>query len=180
MLAPEEANQLLEPGSGVPDVKKILERVRAGQMSRGGKQAADGDKADFIAAARRAAQLAVEEADTLNKTKDSGVAGGVGGAFARHRRPILMAVGAVLLAIMSYPLVGAMLKGSDAPVAEPVAIIEQHVGASRRTAGNRQRNGDRGRPGTGGSRRCDRNTRRSAAAHSRSAARFRRAAVKRR
>ncbi|CAN7162740.1 MULTISPECIES: SEL1-like repeat protein [unclassified Ensifer] len=127
MLAPEEANQLLEPGSGVPDVKKILERVRAGQMNRGGKQAADGDKADFIAAARRAAQLAVEEADTLNKTKDGGVASGVGGAFARHRRPILMAVGAVLLAIMSYPLVGAMLKGSDAPVAEPVAIIEQQL-----------------------------------------------------
>ncbi|WP_457582218.1 peptidoglycan-binding protein [Ensifer canadensis] len=127
MLAPEEANQLLEPGSGVPDVKKILERVRAGQMNRGGKQAADGDKADFIAAARRAAQLAVEEADTLNKTKDGGAASGVGGAFARHRRPILMAVGAVLLAIMSYPLVGAMLKGSNAPVAEPVAIIEQTV-----------------------------------------------------
>ncbi|KOF19801.1 peptidoglycan-binding protein [Ensifer adhaerens] len=127
MLAPEEANQLLEPGSGVPDVKKILERVRAGQMNRGGKPAADGDKADFIAAARRAAQLAVEEADTLNKAKDGGVASGVGGAFARHRRPILMAVGAVLLAIMSYPLVGAMLKGSDAPVAEPVAIIEQKV-----------------------------------------------------
>ncbi|OCP24665.1 MULTISPECIES: peptidoglycan-binding protein [unclassified Ensifer] len=127
MLAPEEANQLLEPGSGVPDVKKILERVRAGQMNRGGKPAADGDKADFIAAARRAAQLAVEEADTLNKAKDGGVASGVGGAFARHRRPILMAVGAVLLAIMSYPLVGTMLKGRDAPIAEPVAIIEQKV-----------------------------------------------------
>ncbi|MBP1870950.1 localization factor PodJL [Ensifer adhaerens] len=127
MLAPEEANQLLEPGSGVPDVKKILERVRAGQMNRGGKQPADGDKADFIAAARRAAQLAVEEADTLNKTKDGGAASGIGGAFARHRRPILMAVGAVLLAIMSYPLVGTMLKGSNAPAAEPVAIIEQNA-----------------------------------------------------
>ncbi|NVD37688.1 SEL1-like repeat protein [Ensifer sp. HO-A22] len=127
MLAPEEANQLLEPGSGVPDVKKILERVRAGQMNRGGKQPADGDKADFIAAARRAAQLAVEEADALNKTKDGGAASGIGGAFARHRRPILMAVGAVLLAIMSYPLVGTMLKGSDATVAEPVAIIKQNA-----------------------------------------------------
>ncbi len=127
MLAPEEANQLLEPGSGVPDVKKILERVRAGQMNRGGKQPVDGDKSDFIAAARRAAQLAVEEADTLNKTKDGSSAGGVGGAFARHRRPILMAVGAVLLAIMSYPLVGTMLKGSEAPATEPVAIIEQNA-----------------------------------------------------
>ncbi|OCP05082.1 MULTISPECIES: peptidoglycan-binding protein [unclassified Ensifer] len=127
MLAPEEANQLLEPGSGVPDVKKILERVRAGQMSKAGIQPADGDKSDFIAAARRAAQLAVEEADTLNKVGENGTHSGIGGAFARHRRPILMAVGAVLLAIMSYPLVSTMLTKQDAAPVEPVAIIEQQA-----------------------------------------------------
>lgn len=126
MLAPEEANQLLEPGSGVPDVKKILERVRAGQMNKAGIQPADGDKSDFIAAARRAAQLAVEEADTLNKTGDKAATSGIGGAFARHRRPILMAVGAVLLAIMSYPMVSSMLNKDEMPV-EPVAVIEQTV-----------------------------------------------------
>lgn len=124
MLAPDEANQLLEPGSGVPDVKKILERVRAGQMARGGQQAALGDKADFIAAARRAAQLAVEETDALNR-KDNKAPSAIGSAFARHRRPILMAVGAVLLAIMSYPLVSTVLKGRDAPRVQPVAAIEQ-------------------------------------------------------
>ncbi|WEX88217.1 peptidoglycan-binding protein [Sinorhizobium garamanticum] len=124
MLAPEDANQLLEPGSGAPDVKKILERVRAGQMSRGGQPALEGDKADFIAAARRAAQLAVEEADTLNGEKDGSGSSGIG-AFARHRRPILMAVGAVLLAIMSYPLVSTVLKGRDMPEVQPVAVIEQ-------------------------------------------------------
>ncbi|MCA1403918.1 SEL1-like repeat protein [Ensifer sp. IC3342] len=124
MLAPEDANQLLEPGSGAPDVKKILERVRAGQMSRGGQPALEGDKADFIAAARRAAQLAVEEADTLNGVKDSSGSSSVG-AFARHRRPILMAVGAVLLAIMSYPLVSTVLKGRDMPEIQPVAVVEQ-------------------------------------------------------
>ncbi|MEI2298102.1 peptidoglycan-binding protein [Ensifer sp. MJa1] len=131
MLAPEEANQLLEPGSGVPDVKKILERVRAGQMSKAGVQPADGDKSDFIAAARRAAQLAVEEADTLNKGGESGKSGGIGGAFARHRRPILMAVGAVLLAIMSYPLVSNMLKNNETVPAEPAAIIEQQAAPER-------------------------------------------------
>ncbi|MCA1443644.1 SEL1-like repeat protein [Ensifer sp. IC4062] len=124
MLAPEDANQLLEPGSGAPDVKKILERVRAGQISRGGQPAVEGDKADFIAAARRAAQLAVEEADTLNAVKDGSGSSGIG-AFARHRRPILMAVGAVLLAIMSYPLVSTVLKGRDMPEVQPVAAIEQ-------------------------------------------------------
>ena len=127
MLAPEEANQLLEPGSGVPDVKKILERVRAGQMNKAGIQPGDGDKSDFIAAARRAAQLAVEEADTLNKVGQSGKTSGIGGAFARHRRPILMAVGAVLLAIMSYPLVSNMLKKQETAPVEPAAIIEQQA-----------------------------------------------------
>jgi localization factor PodJL len=125
MLAPEDANQLLEPGSGVPDVKKILERVRAGQMARGAQEANDGEKADFIAAARRAAQLAVEESDTLNRVKESKAPSAVGGALARHRRPILIAVGAVLLAIMSYPLVSTVLKGKEAPSAPPVAAIER-------------------------------------------------------
>ncbi|WEX77905.1 peptidoglycan-binding protein [Sinorhizobium numidicum] len=127
-LAPEEANQLLEPGSGVPDVKKILERVRAGQMNRAGQQTAETDKADFIAAARRAAQMAIEEADTLNRVQNGSVPSVVGGAFARHRRPILMAVGAVLLAIMSYPLVSTLLKDTDVSDARPVAMIEQQAG----------------------------------------------------
>ncbi|OHV73276.1 peptidoglycan-binding protein [Ensifer sp. LCM 4579] len=136
MLAPEEANLLLEPGSGVPDVKKILERVRAGQMARGGQQAPGGDKADFIAAARRAAQLAVEEADMQNRARDNKAPTALSGALARHRRPILMAVGAVLLAIMSYPLVSTMLKGKETP-AEPAVAIERRAepeGAQPKTA----------------------------------------------
>jgi localization factor PodJL len=127
-IAPDVANQLLEPGSGMPDVKKILERVRAGQASRGGQDNAPGeaDKADFIAAARRAAQLAVEESDTIGQRgRTSASTSSIGGAFARHRRPILMAVGAVLLAIMSYPLVNTLIRGDRAP--QPVAAIEQQV-----------------------------------------------------
>ncbi len=125
-IEPDVANQLLEPGSGVPDVKKILERVRAGQNARAA-QPSEGDKADFIAAARRAAQLAVEEVDTLNRGKVAASPSSIGGAFARHRRPILMAVGAVLLAIMSYPLVNTLIRGDRAPVEAPVAVIEQPV-----------------------------------------------------
>jgi localization factor PodJL len=120
MLAPEEANQLLEPGSGVPDVKRILERVRAGQMARGGQQASEGEKA---------AQMAVEEADTLNRGKESGASSSVRGALARHRRPILIAVGAVLLAIMSYPLVSTVLKGKGTPSLPPVPTIERKAEA---------------------------------------------------
>ncbi len=124
VIEPEVANQLLEPGSGVPDVKKILERVRAGQAERNAPPS-EVDKADFIAAARRAAQLAAEEVDTLHRGRIGAAASPLGGAFARHRRPILMAVGAVLLAIMSYPLVNTLIRGDRAPVEAPVAAIEQ-------------------------------------------------------
>ena len=124
-LAPEEANQLLEPGSGVPDVRRILERVRAGQAA-GNRAGTDGEKADFIAAARRAAKLAAEEADTISRVapakKAEKPAKGEkpASALSRHRRPILLAVGAVLLAIMSYPLVNTLIRGDDAPV-----VVEQ-------------------------------------------------------
>ena len=118
-INPDAANQLLEPGSGTPDVKKILERVRAGQAARPAVSG-DGDKSDFIAAARRAAQQAAQEVDTGNRS--AARPGAAPGALARHRRPILMAVGAVLLAILSYPLVSTLMKHEQAPA--PVTSIE--------------------------------------------------------
>lgn len=143
-LAPEEANQLLEPGSGVPDVRRILERVRAGQAS--GNRTAPGsetEKADFIAAARRAAKLAAEEADTISRIaparKADKVTTGEKPAFrlSRHRRPILLAVGAVLLAIMSYPLVSTLMTGDDAPVVvEQTAIDTNEAAPAETTTGS--------------------------------------------
>jgi localization factor PodJL len=124
-IEPDVANQLLEPGSGVPDVKKILERVRAGQTGRNAPPS-EADKADFIAAARRAAQQAAEEVDSMNRGK-GGASASPMGVFSRNRRPILMAVGAVLLAIMSYPLVNTLIRGDQAPAVAPVAAIEQPV-----------------------------------------------------
>ncbi len=130
-LAPEEANQLLEPGSGVPDVRRILERVRAGQAA-GSRAAGEGEKADFIAAARRAAKLAAEEADTISRVaparKAEKPAKGEkpASALSRHRRPILLAVGAVLLAIMSYPLVSTLVSGDDAPVVVEQTAVTRH------------------------------------------------------
>lgn len=47
----DASNELLEPGSGTPDVKKILERVRASQSAARGKPAGETDRADYIAAA---------------------------------------------------------------------------------------------------------------------------------
>jgi localization factor PodJL len=146
MLPPESEHDLLEPGSGAPDVRKILERVRASQAA--GDFAGDrtGDRADYIAAARRAAKAAAQEADPSQmgsmpkgqtkvakpkpgQAKDAKPSAGIS-AFSRHRRPILMAVGAVLLALMAMPLIKTVTGGGNAP---QVALIERPaapVGAS--------------------------------------------------
>lgn len=129
----DAANELLEPGSGAPDVKKILERVRASQSAARGKPAAETDRADYIAAARRAAQAAAMEVDAnpkqAGKAEKKGAsvdkAGKTDGsdktgktsAFSRYRRPILLAVGAVLLAIMAFPLARTLTSGESAPQA---------------------------------------------------------------
>ncbi|NKN34934.1 peptidoglycan-binding protein [Agrobacterium sp. a22-2] len=129
MLPPEEANELLEPGSGTPDVRKILERVRASQnAARAGTSGtattgAD-DRADYIAAARRAAQAAAQETDRSQRSPMAKLADEVnaGSTFKRYRRPILMAVGAVLLAAMALPLVNTLTRGEKAPDAAIEAI----------------------------------------------------------
>lgn len=129
-LPPDDANELLEPGSGAPDVRKILERVRASQQAA--KTSDDnGDRTDYIAAARRAAQAAAMEMDRAQKSAPAGSKlmadvkarskAGEASLFARYRRPILMAVGAILLAAMAMPLVNTLTR-SDAPaVVEDVA-----------------------------------------------------------
>ena len=67
--AARDSGLLMEPGSGVPDVKKIMEKVRAGQKAgtTGGKPAPG--QSDMIAAARRAAQAAAQEAGAQKFTQ---------------------------------------------------------------------------------------------------------------
>jgi localization factor PodJL len=127
VMPSEAANELLEPGSGAPDVKKILERVRASQNAArtNPKPASENERADYIAAARRAAQAAAMEVDPNAKSgfvkgekKVKTKEAGKGGAFSRFRRPILLAIGAVLLAIMAFPLARTLTSGETAPPAE--------------------------------------------------------------
>ncbi|QFY58995.1 hemagglutinin [Rhizobium grahamii] len=133
VMPPEAANEPLEPGSGAPDVKKILERVRASQNAArtNPKPASETERADYIAAARRAAQAAAMEVDAGGKSGSKGEkkakskdAAAKGGAFSRFRRPILLAVGAVLLAIMAFPLARTLTSGTPAPSAEVATIAE--------------------------------------------------------
>jgi localization factor PodJL len=143
-----DGSLLMEPGSGVPDVKKIMEKVRAGQKSGSGvgKPAAAG-QADVIAAARRAAQAAAQEAGAqkfvqpaakgkdkaakpLKPAKESKSMFGEGGA----RRPILLAAAAVLLVVMSYPLVSGLIGGRHAEQPVQPQAIQKTVPADQTSA----------------------------------------------
>lgn len=143
-LLPEEANELLEPGSGKPDVRKILEKVRARQGAEnqraevksdalnGGPVKLDAkldDRMDFIAAARRAAQAAVNETDRGFKAQKPSMADEVKGASAlsRYRRPVLMAVGALLLAAMALSLVKGFGSGNAPAPAKAPALMSAPV-----------------------------------------------------
>ncbi len=106
-------NEPLEPGSGAPDIDRILEKVREVQN----RDAGGGDKSDFIAAARRAAQAAAAEVETVNGGKNRKRRGGLAALIKARRKPILLAVGAVLLVVMSWPLASALLKRPDVSVA---------------------------------------------------------------
>lgn len=127
--------ELLEPGSGAPDIKKILERVRASQGQGNASGSSDVERSDLIAAARRAAQAAAQEASPSSQKQPgkqaisreamkTGKTRDLNTVFNRHRRPILMAVGAILLAIMTLPLVNTVL-GSSSSVPPLEASADQ-------------------------------------------------------
>lgn len=112
-------DDFLEPGSGVPDVKRILERVRASQGQSAA--AAEDGPVDYISAARRAAQAAARELGPEKRAPSKGKAtkapASVAGesALSRYRRPLLLTIGAILLVVMSMPLVNTLLNGNSVP-----------------------------------------------------------------
>jgi localization factor PodJL len=134
-----EPNMLLEPGAGVPDVKKILERVRNGQTS-GARNDSTTGTSDVIAAARRAAQAAAAEAGAqklaqptaFKKEKEKKPARLAGSGESSVRRPILLAAAAVLLVVMSYPLVSNLIGGRSSETAQERSVtlpVEENVPA---------------------------------------------------
>ncbi|MDQ0134009.1 localization factor PodJL [Neorhizobium galegae] len=131
VLPADRENDLLEPGSGAPDVKKILERVRASQVAGefDNDRTSAAERADYIAAARRAAKAAAQETDPsqggspskdLRKAAKASGTKGLGAMLSQHRRPILMAVGAVLLVLMAMPLAKTLTSGTKAPAAPAI------------------------------------------------------------
>ncbi len=137
----ETANMPLEPGSGAPDINRILQKVReaqAAERNRDGGPADNGsEKSEFLASARRAAMAAAAEVETIGKGRKTG--GGMLEVLKSRRRPMLMAAGAVLLAIMSYPLVSGLLSSGNEEIAvvEP-AIVEPATGEGADIADDNQ------------------------------------------
>ncbi|AMS44236.1 MULTISPECIES: SEL1-like repeat protein [Aminobacter] len=106
-LDPKIANRPLEPGSGAPDLNAIMRRVRDERGDTVRPNEPDASKSDFIAAARRAAQAAAAEADAAKRSSD--LKGPVralriGDLIKSRRKSVLMAVGAVMLALAGMQL----------------------------------------------------------------------------
>jgi localization factor PodJL len=135
-LDPVMANQPLEPGTGAPDLNAIMKRVRdeRGEPARG-KASVETAKADFIAAARRAAQAAAAEAEIMKrnpatKTKSGGFS--LGGLLKSRRKPVLMGVAAILMALAGLQIGKSFIGGSaievaKAPAPAPTAIVAEAV-----------------------------------------------------
>lgn len=128
-LDPKLANRPLEPGSGAPDLNAILRRVRDDRGQPGKTAEADtAAKADFIAAARRAAQAAAAEAEVLKKHADKGSASGkfsFGDMLRARRKMLLMAAGAIMLALAGLQLGKAFLADQPPAGVEPAPLVEQ-------------------------------------------------------
>lgn len=122
-IDPAIANQPLEPGAGAPDLDAIMRRVRSERKDAGG--AADAGQSDFIAAARRHAQAAAAEAESLKRRSatPSDKAGGLLDMAKQRRKPILMAIGAIVIALSGLQL-GKMLL-TDEPSAQTAMQLEE-------------------------------------------------------
>lgn len=126
-LDPVFANQPLEPGSGAPDLNAIMKRVRD---ERGPARSAEAEtaKSDFIAAARRAAQAAAAEAEMMKRSPTSKVAAGgfsLGGLLKSRRKPLLMGVAAILVALAALQVGRSFMGGeqvAEAPSPAPAEV----------------------------------------------------------
>ncbi len=91
-ISPDLANQLLEPGSGAPDIRQILEKVRSVQdgkpVKRESLTAREDDNSDYIAVARRAAQAAAAEVGTAEGAGEAAEASA--SVVGKYRRPLLL------------------------------------------------------------------------------------------
>lgn len=147
-LDPKAVNRPLEPGTGGPDLNAIMRRVRDERSQPLRASETDAGKADFIAAARRAAQAAAAEADVKKRKSDVGSpvkALRIGDILKSRRKSVLMAATAILTALAALQLGKSYMKdaaeiagfGETAP-AEPAPVAARFdatpLGSTRQAA----------------------------------------------
>ncbi|WP_029032576.1 SEL1-like repeat protein [Salinarimonas rosea] len=116
---------LLEPGSGRPQPGKS--RRTAAPAPAASEEPDAGDiKASFIAAARRAAQSAAAEAAAARSepaeidadgASPASLAGRMKRVLARRRKPLLLGLAAIVLAIGALQVSSMLQRGGDGPIA---------------------------------------------------------------
>ncbi|HWT64426.1 MAG TPA: peptidoglycan-binding protein [Ochrobactrum sp.] len=97
----------------VLDLNTIMKRVREERSQHEGTKAETGGKADLISVARRTAQQAADEANKLEQQSEKTPEkkkGTISDLFSRQRKPILLAIGAVMLAIAGLQAGSAFLE----------------------------------------------------------------------
>jgi localization factor PodJL len=125
----------LEPGSGAPRGRgaSAAERIAASEAALGATRpqpaAETGSKANFIAAARRAAQAAAADpsasAERTGEDKPYGSAlSAIGDTLAKRRRPLLLGIGAFLLVLGGLHLITNMLHSRGSGEAPRPAATE--------------------------------------------------------
>ncbi|MBC8718725.1 SEL1-like repeat protein [Ochrobactrum sp. Marseille-Q0166] len=98
------------------DLNTIMKRVREERTLHEAEASETKAKADLISIARRAAQQAAEESTNLERSTENKTTkknGAIGDIFNRQRKAILMAVGAVMLAIAGLQVGATFLGASD-------------------------------------------------------------------
>ena len=134
------ADTPLEPGTGGPRLRPgatPAERIAASEAALGPakpKAAERGEKANFIAAARRAAQAAAADAAATNPQADAEAetrSGGIAQVLGKHKRSLLMATGAIVIAAGTLQFATSMLKGFDAPSAEAARVVPTETKGAR-------------------------------------------------
>jgi localization factor PodJL len=117
------ADHPLEPGTGAPRGRPATpaERIAASEALLPPRPAGEpSGKANFIAAARRAAQAAAADASsegsrTADERPHASMIGAVGGAISKRRRPLTIGIGVLLLVLGTFQLVSNFLGSRQAP-----------------------------------------------------------------
>ncbi len=117
-LQPEvlvEDNRPLEPGSGAPDISSIVKRAADKFKNSDPDAVPYGEKTDFVAAARRAAQSAAAEvkAVSVEEPKPAKKPGKVSKLPNIPRRPVIIAAAAILMAVVAFAGTKMYLGNSD-------------------------------------------------------------------